>query len=177
MNIKEKVVDKELASLGYGYGITVSPFQIATAYSVFANKGFRKDFKIIQSEETTQDKIITEESSIHILDALKKVVKEGTGRAAEVRGFSEGGKTGTVHQIVRGSGYAEDLYRASFVGIAPLSEESLTIFVSIDDPGLNAYSGGLVAAPIFAKIAENSLNYMGYFEDEWIRANIWYTTP
>ena len=166
MNIKEKVADKELASLGYGYGITVSPFQIASAYSVFANKGFRKDFKIIQSEETTLEKIITEESSIHILDALKKVVKEGTGKAAEVRGFSEGGKTGTVHQIVRGSGYAEDLYRASFVGIAPLSEESLTIFVSIDDPGLNAYSGGSVAAPIFAKIAENSLNYMGYFEDE-----------
>ena len=42
INIKEKVSDKELASLGYGYGITVSPFQIASAYSVFANKGFRK---------------------------------------------------------------------------------------------------------------------------------------
>ena len=66
----------------------------------------------------------------------------------------------------RGSGYAEDSYIASFIGITPLSEESLTIFVSIDNPGLNAYTGGAVAAPLFAKIAESSLNHLGYFEDE-----------
>ena len=66
----------------------------------------------------------------------------------------------------RGSGYADDSYRASFIGIAPLSTESLTIFVSIDDPGLNSYSGGVVAAPVFAKIAESSLNYLGYYQDE-----------
>ena len=61
---------------------------------------------------------------------------------------------------------AEDSYIASFIGITPLSEESLTIFVSIDNPGLNAYTGGAVAAPLFAKIAESSLNHLGYFEDE-----------
>ena len=53
MNIKEKLADKELASLGYGYGITVSPFQIASAYSVFANKGFRKDFKTVSYTHLT----------------------------------------------------------------------------------------------------------------------------
>ena len=46
------------------------------------------------------------------------------------------------------------------------SEKSLTIFVSIEDPGLNAYSGGMIAAPLFAEIAESSLNYLGYIEDE-----------
>ena len=101
-----------------------------------------------------------------MLEALRKVVKEGTGKGAEILGFSEGGKTGTVHKIKRGAGYAEDLYRASFIGITPLNEQSLTIFVSIDEPGLNAYSGGAVAAPLFAKIAESSLNHLGYFEDE-----------
>ena len=94
------------------------------------------------------------------------VIKDGTGKAANIKGFSEGGKTGTVHQTRRGSGYAEDLYRASFVGITPLSSKSLTIFISIDDPSLNAYSGGAVAAPVFTKIAESSLNYLGYFQDE-----------
>ena len=166
MNIKENVVDKELASLGYGYGITISPFQIASAYSVFANKGTFKDFKLLKNQEVTSRQIISSETAKDILDALNMVTKDGTGKAANIKGFSEGGKTGTVHKTKRGSGYADDSYRASFIGIAPLSTESLTIFVSIDDPGLNSYSGGVVAAPVFAKIAESSLNYLGYYQDE-----------
>ena len=166
MNIKENVVDKELASLGYGYGITISPFQIASAYSVFANKGTFKDFKLLKNQEVTTRQIISSETAKHILDALNMVTKDGTGKAANIKGFSEGGKTGTVHKTKRGSGYADDSYRASFIGITPLSSESLTIFVSIDDPGLNSYSGGVVAAPVFAKIAESSLNYLGYYQDE-----------
>ena len=166
MNIKESVSDSELASLGYGYGITMSPFQIASAYSVFANNGEYKDFQLIKNEVVTSRKIISNYAASNVLDALRKVVKDGTGKAAEIKGFSEGGKTGTVHKIKKGTGYAEDSYRASFIGIAPLSEKSLTIFVSIDEPGLNSYTGGSVAAPVFAKIAESSLNHLGYFEDE-----------
>ena len=167
INRKERVSDRELASLGYGYGFTISPFQIASAYSTFANKGIRKDFKLLLNDEVTSQRIITENTAQHTLDALKQVVKIGTGKKAEVSGFSTGGKTGTVHKTVSGSGYADDLYRASFVGITPISsEKSLTIFVSIEDPGLNAYSGGMIAAPLFAEIAESSLNYLGYIEDE-----------
>ena len=166
MNFKDKVEDKELASLGYGYGITISPFQIASAYSVFANDGIFKDFKILKNQDDLSRRIISSESANYILEALRKVVKEGTGKAADIKGFSEGGKTGTVHQIRSGSGYADDVYRASFIGIAPLSNKSLTIFVSIDNPGLNSYSGGVVAAPVFSMIAESSLNHLGYFEDE-----------
>ena len=166
MNFKDKVEDKELASLGYGYGITISPFQIASAYSVFANDGIFKDFKILKNQDDLSRRIISSESANYILEALRKVVIEGTGKAADIKGFSEGGKTGTVHQIRSGSGYADDVYRASFIGIAPLSNKSLTIFVSIDNPGLNSYSGGVVAAPVFSLIAESSLNHLGYFEDE-----------
>ena len=166
MNIKENVTDKELASLGYGYGITISPFQIATAYSVFANEGIFKDFKILKNQEDTSRRVISSDSADYILEALRKVIKDGTGKGAEIKGFSEGGKTGTVHQTRRGSGYAEDVYRASFIGIAPLNKKSLTIFVSIDNPSLNSYSGGVVAAPVFSKIAESSLNHLGYYEDE-----------
>ena len=166
INVKENVSKKELASLGYGYGVTISPFQIASAYSVFANEGIFKDFKLLQNSEVTSRKIISSDTAKHILEALNMVIKDGTGKAAEIKGFSEGGKTGTVHRIKRGSGYAEDSYRASFVGITPLNNESLTIFVSIDEPDLNLYSGGAVAAPVFAKIAESSLNHLGYFQDE-----------
>jgi len=166
MNTKESVSDSELASLGYGYGITMSPFQIASAYSVFANNGEYKDFQLLKNEEVTSRKIISNHSASNVLDALRMAVKDGTGKAAEIKGFSEGGKTGTVHKIKKGTGYVEDLYRASFIGITPLSDKSLTIFVSIDEPGLNSYTGGSVAAPVFAKIAESSLNHLGYFEDE-----------
>ena len=166
MNVKEKVLDKELASLGYGYGIKVSPFQIASAYSVFANNGVIKDFQIFKNQKATSQKIISSESASHILDALRMVVEDGTGKTAKIKGFSVGGKTGTAHQTRKGSGYAEDLYIASFVGIAPISDQSLTIFVSIENPGLNSYTGGAVAAPVFAKIAESSLNHLGYFQDE-----------
>ena len=166
MNVKEKVLDKELASLGYGYGIKVSPFQIASAYSVFANNGVIKDFQIFKNQKATSQKIISSESASHILDALRMVVEDGTGKTAKIKGFSVGGKTGTAHQTRTGSGYAEDLYIASFVGIAPISDQSLTIFVSIENPGLNSYTGGAVAAPVFAKIAESSLNHLGYFQDE-----------
>ena len=166
MSIKDKIVDKELASLGYGYGLTISPFQLASAYSVFANNGIFKDFTLLKDEEVHSRRVISQSTASNILKALEMVTIDGTGKAANVNGFSQGGKTGTAHQIRAGSGYAEDLYRASFVGITPLSKQSLTIFVSIDDPGLNSYTGGSVAAPVFAKIAENSLNHLGYFEDE-----------
>ena len=166
MNIKENVVDKELASLGYGYGLTISPFQIASAYSVFANGGIFKDFKILKHQEVTSRKVISSETALHILDSLSMVTKVGTGISADIKGFSEGGKTGTVHRVRGRSGYAEDSYMASFVGITPLSDKSLTIFVSIDEPSLNSYSGGSVAAPVFSKIAESTLNYLGYFKDE-----------
>ena len=166
MSIKDKIVDKELASLGYGYGLTISPFQLASAYSVFANNGIFKDFKLLKDAEVHSRRVISQSTASNILKALEMVTTDGTGKAANVNGFSQGGKTGTAHQIRAGSGYAEDLYRASFVGITPLSKQSLTIFVSIDDPGLNSYTGGSVAAPVFAKIAENSLNHLGYFEDE-----------
>ena len=166
MSIKDKIVDKELASLGYGYGLTISPFQLASAYSVFANNGIFKDFKLLKDAEVHSRRVISQSTASNILKALEMVTIEGTGKAANVNGFSQGGKTGTAHQIRAGSGYAEDLYRASFVGITPLNKQSLTIFVSIDDPGLNSYTGGAVAAPVFAKIAENTLNHLGYFEDE-----------
>ena len=166
MSIKDKIIDKELASLGYGYGLTVSPFQLASAYSVFANNGIFKDFKLLKDAEVHSRRVISQLTASNILKALEMVTIDGTGKAANVNGFSQGGKTGTAHQIKAGSGYAEDLYRASFVGITPLNKQSLTIFVSIDDPGLNSYTGGVVAAPVFAKIAENTLNHLGYFEDE-----------
>jgi len=166
LDAKESISDRDLAGLGYGYGLEVSPFQVAVAYSAFANKGILKDFKLLMNDETVSRRVISESAALHTIDALQKVVKIGTGKKADIKGYKEAGKTGTAHKTKSGSGYAEYLYRASFVGIAPIAEESLTILVLIEEPGLNAYSGGAIAAPLFKKIAESSLNYLGYIEDE-----------
>ena len=166
INEREVLSNHEIASLGYGYGLQVSPFQMAVAYSAFANEGILKDFKLIKSDNYyKEERIISKDTANYILESLIKVVNDGTGQRAQVNGFSSGGKTGTAHKVKNGK-YSKNAYTASFVGIAPIDTRALTIFVSIDEPGLNAYSGGDIAAPLFAKIAESSLNYLGYFQDE-----------
>ena len=82
MAIKDKIVDKELASLGYGYGLTISPFQIASAYSVFANNGIFKDFKLLKNEDVSSRRVISESTASNILKALengKKVMQKLSG--------------------------------------------------------------------------------------------------
>ena len=165
MNFSDGIPQHSLASLGYGYGIKVSPYQLSTAYSVFANDGILKDFKLLLSDEISSKRIISNQTANQTIDALKEVIKIGTGKKAYIKGYEVAGKTGTAHKIRNGD-YADDLYQASFVGITPLSKNSLTIFVSIDEPGLNAYSGGTIAAPLFKVIAEDVLNYLGYIGNE-----------
>ena len=97
---------------------------------------------------------------------LRKVVSNGTGKNAEINGWDVAGKTGTAHKSSKSGGYAKSIYTASFAGIAPIDKKDLTIFVSIYEPGLNEYKGGEIAAPLFAGIAKDTLNYLGYFEDE-----------
>ena len=80
MNIKERVSDKELASLGYGYGLKISPFQIASAYSVFANNGVYKDFQLLLNEQVTSRKVISDQSAAYILKALEKLLKKALER-------------------------------------------------------------------------------------------------
>ena len=70
------------------------------------------------------------------------------------------GKTGTSHKSSSSGGYAKSKYVASFAGIVPLRSKRLTIFVSVEEPGLNNYSGGSVAAPLFAAISKDVLSYL-----------------
>ena len=167
INNRENMSEIEIANLGFGYGINASPFQIAAAYSVFANDGIFKDFSIIMNDEYKyEEQIISKDTAKKILFALQDVVENGSGFRARVDGFEVGGKTGTAHQSSKSGGYAKSIYTASFAGIAPIDKKDLTIFVSIHEPGLNEYKGGEIAAPLFSTIANDTLNYLGYFRDE-----------
>ena len=166
INMRENISDHEIASLGFGYGITANPFQIAVAYSVFANEGMLHNFNLIKNDDLQFEpiRVISSDAAQAILNALNQVIEDGTGKLAKTK-YKSGGKTGTAHKI-RGNGYAEDLYISSFVGITPIDEKLLTIFVNIDEPDLNAYSGGDVAAPLFSKIAQNTLEYLEVSNEE-----------
>ena len=95
-----------------------------------------------------------------MLESLKLVISDGTGKLARIPNYDVAGKTGTSHKASSKGGYDQSKYIASFAGIAPLTSKRLTIFVSIDEPGLNNYSGGSVAAPLFAAISDDVLNYL-----------------
>ena len=164
--MRENISDHEIASLGFGYGITANPFQIAVAYSVFANEGMLHNFNLIKNDDLQFEpiRVISSDAAQAILYALNQVIEDGTGKLAKTK-YKSGGKTGTAHKI-RGNRYAKDLYISSFVGITPIDEKLLTIFVNIDEPDLNAYSGGDVAAPLFSKIAQNTLEYLEVSNEE-----------
>ena len=161
INSRQNITDHEIASIGFGYSMTASSLQLAQAYSVFANKGYLKDFKIFFDEDHVyQQRAIGENAADDILESLKLVVTEGTGQLARLSDYEVAGKTGTSHKSSSKGGYDQSKYIASFAGIAPLNSKRLTIFVSVDEPGLNNYSGGSVAAPLFAAISNDVLNYL-----------------
>ncbi len=162
INSRENITDHEIASIGFGYSLTASSLQLAQAYSVFANEGYLKDFKLFidNFESPYQQRVISRDTANEILDSLKLVVSDGTGYLAKISNFDVAGKTGTSHKASLEGGYDQSKYIASFAGIAPLDTKRLTIFVNIDEPGLNNYSGGSVAAPLFAAISNDVLNYL-----------------
>ena len=161
VNTRPNISDHEIASLGFGYGMTASAFQMAQAYSVFANEGYLKDFKIFKDEEEVyKQRVISKITASKVLLALESVVLKGTGILAAVSGYQVAGKTGTSHKSSTNGGYDKSKYISSFAGIAPLTSKRLTIFVSVEEPGLNNYSGGAVAAPLFAAISQDVLNYL-----------------
>ncbi len=161
INSRENITDHEVASIGFGYSMTASSLQLAQAYSVFANEGYLKDFKIIiDNFDSHEQRVIRRDTAKDILDSLKLVISDGTGSLAKLKNFEVAGKTGTSHKASSKGGYDQSKYIASFAGIAPLKSRRLTIFVNIDEPGLNNYSGGSIAAPLFAAIASDVLSYL-----------------
>ena len=91
---------------------------------------------------------------------MEGVVERGTAKSAQIHGYTIAGKTGTASKIVDGH-YSKSEYNASFVGFVPSRQPALTIIVVIDSPHGNGYTGGVVAAPMFKRIAEASLRQLG----------------
>ncbi len=147
----------EQATTGFGYGIMVTPLQIAQAYSVLANLGVLKPLSILKvKEEPKGIRVVKEEDVIKMLKALEAVVEGGgTGGEAMVEGYRIGGKTGTAKVAVAGK-YGKD-YVGTFVGLAPMSNPRFVMVVVINEPHAGKFYGGAVSGPVFTEVMNKVL--------------------
>lgn len=153
----------ERANLSFGQGITVTPVQIVTAMAVFANGGQRVTPRITRTPADTPavagERVISERTSRTVLEMMRRVVEDGSGKLAALPHVQVAGKTGTAQKVKDGR-YSQSDYMASFVGIAPVSNPRLVIGVFIDEPrGIR--TGGMVAAPVFREVAGYALDRLG----------------
>ena len=152
----------EKVSLAFGYGITASPLQLASAYAVFANGGERRPVSLLAIEEDLPpgEAVIAPEIARQVLQVLHAVTGEhGTARKARVPGYLVGGKTGTVHKVGP-QGYIEDQYVALFAGVAPSDDPRIVTVVVINEPQGEDYGGGAAAAPVFSRVTAGALRLL-----------------
>ena len=152
----------EKVSLAFGYGITTTPLQLASAYTVFANDGVLPQVSLLAQEGVAPEgtAVISAKVAAQVLKVLHAVTGEhGTARKARVPGYQVGGKTGTVHKVGPG-GYMDDQYVALFAGVAPSNDPRIVTVVVINEPKGEAYGGGSAAAPVFSKVTEGALRLL-----------------
>ncbi len=152
----------EKVSLAFGYGITVTPLQLAHAYSVFANGGVRQPVSLLalEGELPPGEQVVAPGIAAEVLKVLQRVTGEhGTARKARVPGYRVGGKTGTVHKVGP-QGYLDDAYVALFAGIAPVDAPRVVTVVVINDPKGEDYGGGAAAAPVFSAVTRGALRLL-----------------
>ena len=159
-----------LASVSMGYQVGVTPLQMVSAVSSVANGGlllqprvvraFIKDGRRVEVPRKEMRRTIEHDTAATLTAIMEQVVERGTARAAQIEGFTIAGKTGTAAKLVNGQYQTSD-YNASFVGFIPSRKPRLTILVVIDSPHTKGHTGGAVSAPVFKKIAEAAVTYLG----------------
>ena len=155
-----------LATLSFGYGMSVTAMQIAKSYMVFANHGRLLPIRLVHQDSIPSgEQVMSEKTADTVLDMLENVVTDGTGKSAMVTGYRVAGKTGTA-RVAGKRGYEERRYMSSFVGIAPVSNPRLVVAVFITEPSKGGYYGAAVAAPLFAKVMGSALRILDIAPDQ-----------
>ena len=149
------------ATLAYGYGVSVTPLQLAQAYSVFGSDGVFRPVSLVALDVPAEgEQVLAAESATAVRRMLEEVVRPGgTGTKAAVTGYRIAGKTGTAWKFAAG-GYSEDKYISIFAGLAPASDPRLAAVVVIDEPTGELYYGSDVAAPVFSDVVSESLRLL-----------------
>jgi cell division protein FtsI (penicillin-binding protein 3) len=156
----------EQATMAYGYGLSASLFQLARAYTVFANDGVLENVSMLrQAGPGPGTRVFKPETVKQLLVMLQMVASPGgTAPKARTMGYSVGGKSGTAYKA-EGHGYSQNKYRPWFVGLAPISHPRIVCAVMIDEPGAGLHYGGDVAAPVFSQVVSQTLPLLGVAPD------------
>jgi len=164
---------RSVASISMGQEIGVTPLQMVAAVAAIANGGLlMKPYVISEIRDAdghilrqippqTKRRIISQETARSVTKILEGVITDGTGAKAAIRGFRAAGKTGTAQKIdPRTGSYSATRFVASFTGYVPTDNPQLAMIVVIDEPQRDAW-GGAVAAPVFSRVGEQVLSYLG----------------
>ncbi|MCK9478625.1 MAG: stage V sporulation protein D [Firmicutes bacterium] len=166
---RAKFNEVELATSSFGQSFQITPLQMISGVAAIANGGQLMRPHLVKSLTDSNDNIVTEfesemvrqviskETSDTLCWLLEKVVADGTGSGAYIKGFRVAGKTGTSEKLPRGSGK----YVASFAGFAPADDPQVVCLVILDEPSSGLYYGGQIASPVVRSILEDTLNYLG----------------
>jgi cell division protein FtsI (penicillin-binding protein 3) len=160
----------EQATMSYGYGLSTSLLQLARAYTVFGRDGDVVDATFVKAAGPAfGSQVVHPEVARAMRQMLEMAAGPGgTAPRAQTMGYRVAGKTGTAHKQ-EGNGYADRKYRASFVGLAPVSAPRLIVAVMIDEPSNGKYFGGDVAAPVFSTVIGAALRILGVPPDAPMR--------
>lgn len=150
------------ATISYGYGLSVTPLQLARAYATLGAYGVKRPVTLRKVEEPVPgEQVIDPRVARELLEMMESVVStEGSGNRASLIGYRVAGKTGTAWTADGGS-YSTDRRKASFGGVVPASHPRLAAIVVIDEPSGSKYYGGEVAAPVYANVMAGALRLMG----------------
>lgn len=163
--------DFERASMAFGYGVSVTPLQLAHAYTAIAADGILRPVNFLhddsrdEAEGIAGERVMSVETARAVRKMMQRVVSDkGTGKRAGVANYSVAGKTGTVHKFIAG-GYAEDRYLSIFAGMVPADKPKLVMVVMIDEPRNGEHFGGLVAAPVFSQVMSGAMRLLDIAPD------------
>jgi cell division protein FtsI (penicillin-binding protein 3) len=162
----------EQATMSYGYGLSASLFQLARAYTVFARDGELIPVSMLRQEQPTGGtRVMSAETARAVREMLRLAAGPGgTAPMAQTIGYSVGGKTGTARKQ-EGKSYGTK-YRSWFVGLAPVSQPRIVVAVMVDEPSKGVYYGGLVAAPVFSQVVQQTLRTLNVPPDIEVKAQI-----
>jgi len=156
-----------IATLAYGYGLSVTPLQLAQAYATIGAYGVRRPGTFPRVDGPVPgERVLEQDVSRDMIGLLEHVVgKDGTGVKAAVPGYRVAGKTGTAWKAT-GGGYSTNRYTSMFAGLVPATRPRLAVVVLIDEPSGSLFYGGDVAAPVFSAVMSGALRLMGVAPDD-----------
>jgi len=159
----------DLATIAFGQGVAMTAIQLAAAYNAIANDGVYVTPRLVlgsvgsngalrPADPVPTHRVLSERTAQQMQAILADVVRSGTGKRAAIDGYQVAGKTGTAQKPSPDGGYSSDAYTSSFAGFLPADRPELTVVVVLDEP--DEYRAAIVAAPVFAEVAEYALRML-----------------